>query len=263
MKTVVGLLMLLTVAGGLAACSPRQYIQQPNNVEEIRDNVRTLKASQDELARRMSEVEQALRSDQDRQNERDVSLRADINTLTESLQRIAERLDDLSQQLERRARTAPPPSLYPNPVTPPVEPAPSGDATSPPAPAAPPGGEAGELYDRAYRDVTRGNLAMAQQGFEEFLRSYPKDDLADNAQYWLGECHYAQDQLPEAAREFEKVLSDYPDGDKGPAAYLKLGYCALRQSDTAKARRWFDDLIRKYPSSEEARAARNKLSTLN
>lgn len=251
---------VLFVAGGLAACSPRQFVEQPASVEEIRDNVRALKSSQEELARRIGALEGGLQTDGSRTVERDASLKADIATLTETLQRIAERLDDLSQQLERRGRSAPPPSLYPPPVTPPVEEAPPDAPSATPAPA---GGDAGELYDRAYRDVTRGNYSLAQQGFQEFLRLHPRDDLADNAQYWLGECSYVQEQIPEAAREFERVVTGFPDGDKVPAAMLKLGYCGLRQNDTAGARRWFDSLIAKYPASEEARAARNKLDTLN
>ena len=124
------------------------------------------------------------------------------------------------------------------------------------------GGDPGEAYDRAYRDVTRGSYDLATKGFQDFLDRWPGDDLADNAQYWLGEAYYVQDQISEATREFEKVVNEYKGGDKAPAAYLKLGYCALRKNDTAGAKKWFEELIRQYPSSEEARSARNKLASI-
>ncbi|HEY3123369.1 MAG TPA: hypothetical protein VGK70_04830, partial [Thermoanaerobaculia bacterium] len=49
-----------------------------------------------------------------------------------------------------------------------------------------------ELYDTAYADYTKGRYALAIQGFQEYLTAYPNTDLSDNAQYWIGECHYAQ-----------------------------------------------------------------------
>lgn len=273
MRRVANALLLLA-AGGLFGCSPAQYFAQPASVEETRDTVRAMKEEQAALARKVATLEAALTAQNDRTAERDANLRVELSELSETLHEISGRLDDLGQQVQRRSRQAPPPSFLPPPVYPPTEPVPGvgddGSAYAPPPDGATPADTpppssipAADLYDRAYRDVSQGNYDLAIDGFRNFLSRYPDDTLADNAQYWLGECHYVQDQVTEAVREFERVLSDHPDGDKVPAAKLKLGYCALRQNDTPRARRWFDDIVKNHASSDEARSARNKLASLD
>lgn len=133
------------------------------------------------------------------------------------------------------------------------------DETSPAA-----GGEFSEtdakrLYDQAYKDLTRGNYSLALLGFREYQRRSPASDLADNAQYWIGECYYAQRDYDPAIQEFLKVPTDYPQGDKVPAALLKTGYSFLQLEDRASARRYLNQVVEQFPNSEEAVSARNKL----
>jgi len=45
------------------------------------------------------------------------------------------------------------------------------------------------IYRAAYYDVIKGNYDMAIKGMREYLKSYPKTSLADNALYWIGECY--------------------------------------------------------------------------
>ena len=47
-----------------------------------------------------------------------------------------------------------------------------------------------KIYKLAYQDITKGNYKMAIKGFEEYLGTYSKTSLADNAVYWIGECYY-------------------------------------------------------------------------
>ena len=44
--------------------------------------------------------------------------------------------------------------------------------------------------------------ATLTAAFREFLKLYGGSDLADNAQYWLGECFYDRKDYPAAVREF-------------------------------------------------------------
>ncbi len=107
--------------------------------------------------------------------------------LSQLSQQIAETQGDLSR-LRRPRRGAPP--------------GPAGSGAPPDASVvAPPAGTAlppAELYDTASADYTKGRYALAIQEFEDYLRSYPNTDLSDNAQYWIGECHYAQKKFPDA-----------------------------------------------------------------
>lgn len=122
--------------------------------------------------------------------------------------------------------------------------------------------EAKRLYDQAYLDLTRGNYSLAILGFREFLRLSPGSDLADNAQYWIGECYYAQRDFNQAIREFLTVEERHPAGDKVPAALLKAGYSFQALEDRAAARRYLNEVLTRFPNSDEAVLARNRLRTI-
>ena len=102
---------------------------------------------------------------------------------------------------------------------------------------------------------------MALQGFRDFVRKSPKAELADNAQYGVGECFFAQSQFDSAAVEYQRVVDDYPQGDKVAAAMYKLGLSQEKLRRTSEAKKTFEDLVRKYPLSGEAQLARERLGT--
>jgi tol-pal system protein YbgF len=135
----------------------------------------------------------------------------------------------------------------------------AGDSLRGPASPAPPEAETKRVYDQAYWDLTRGNYSLAVLGFREYLRRNPASDLSDNAQYWVGECFYAQRDFNQAIVEFTKVAEQYPRGDKVPAALLKIGYSYLQLDDRAAARRYLNQVIDQFPQSDEAGLAKNKL----
>jgi tol-pal system protein YbgF len=116
-----------------------------------------------------------------------------------------------------------------------------------------------KLYDASYLDITKGNYDLALAGFGEFLKRFPKHDLADNAQYWMGQGYYAQKKYDQALAEFEKVVGNYPGKDKEPAALFKIGLCHQELGDKAKARQYWQLLAKKFPKSPEAALAKDKL----
>ena len=81
---------------------------------------------------------------------------------------------------------------------------------------------------------------MAVEAFQEFLKDYGDSDLAPNAQFYIGECYYAQKNYKQAIEEYNKCLDRYPSGNnKLPAAQLKKGYAlqALGQKTAAERER--------------------------
>ena len=118
------------------------------------------------------------------------------------------------------------------------------------------------LYDAAYQDLTRGNHGLAILGFQEVLTKFPQSELADNAQYWIGECYYAQKDYARALVEFRKTIEAYPQGDKVAAALLKAGLCEAQTGDKQAARATLEELQRRFPQSEEARLAGQKIQEL-
>ncbi|WP_236846466.1 tol-pal system protein YbgF [Bosea sp. Tri-49] len=98
--------------------------------------------------------------------------------------------------------------------------------TAPRGPSVAATGQAGtprELYDLAYAHVLRKEYERAEMSFREFLQSYPRDRLAPDATFWLGESYFQRQRYREAAEQFLKISRDYPKAGKGPDSLLKLG----------------------------------------
>jgi len=122
--------------------------------------------------------------------------------------------------------------------------------------------EAQRLYDSAYRDFVKGQYALAQQGFSQYVQMFPESDLADNAQYWIGECNYSQKKYDDAIQVFQIVINQYPDGEKAPGALLKMAYAQIALGKTQNARDNLEKLIKRFPQSNEAGLARTRLQEL-
>ncbi len=92
-----------------------------------------------------------------------------------------------------------------------------------------------ELYENALTDLKNNKLVDAETKFSQFLTTYSSDALAGNAQYWLGEVYYKQQNFAKAAVAFKDGYSKYPQGTKGPDCLLKLGMSmkALGKKDEA------------------------------
>ncbi|MBC7349431.1 MAG: tol-pal system protein YbgF [Candidatus Aminicenantes bacterium] len=119
-----------------------------------------------------------------------------------------------------------------------------------------------EMYNNAYGDYLKGNYSLAIDSFKLFLQQYPNTPLSDNALYWIGECHYSQEQYQEAIDAFNELLINYPSGDKVPAAYLKKGLSLARLGRKEEALATLKLLVAKYPTREEARLAQQKINEL-
>ena len=114
----------------------------------------------------------------------------------------------------------------------------SGDGAGPGTGADASGGGVDDktAYQAAFDLLKNSQYDRAIAAFQKFLAAYPTSQLADNAQYWLGEAHYVNKSFPEAQAAFQKVVDKYPQSRKRPDALLKIGYCQyeLKQWDQAK-----------------------------
>jgi len=116
-----------------------------------------------------------------------------------------------------------------------------------------------DVYNAAYLDLSKGYYHLALQGFQRFIEKFPQSDLADNAQYWIGEVYYAQKDNQKAIEEFKKVIENFPKGDKVAAALLKIGFCYFNLGDQATGKKYLRIVIERFPNSEEARLAKSRL----
>lgn len=135
---------------------------------------------------------------------------------------------------------------------------PAGDASAPAA-AVLPNGTPQTQYDFAIDLMKRGQYDQARTAFQEFLQLHPKDELAGNAQYWLGETFYAQNNYKQAGDAFLTGYTTYASSSKAPDSLLKLGMslAALGNSDAACT--VWGELGSRFPQASPSVVARAKL----
>ena len=117
-------------------------------------------------------------------------------------------------------------------------------------------------YEIAWRALEKKDYRLAISRFKEFLQKHPKSKLANNAQYWIGESHYALREFDQAILEFDAVRSRYPQADKVPAALLKQGFAFAELGEKVNARLILQEVVEKYAQSPEAAQAKQKLRAL-
>ncbi|MBZ5696505.1 MAG: tol-pal system protein YbgF [Acidobacteriia bacterium] len=115
------------------------------------------------------------------------------------------------------------------------------------------------LYQNALRDYTSGKYDLAHQEFSDYIRNFPSNDLASNAQFYLGEVAYAQGDFKSAIASYDNVLVNYPKSFKLAASLLKKGLAELETGLKASGTRDLREVIRRFPGSDEARRAQAKL----
>jgi len=123
--------------------------------------------------------------------------------------------------------------------------------------------EADKLYVDGYAQFNSGHYQVAQQDFSEFLARSPESDLADDAQYWIGECFFSQKDYRRAILEFRKVIDQYPFGNRVPHAFLKVGLCYLALGDRERASENLETVVQAFPKSEVATVAKATLDEIN
>jgi tol-pal system protein YbgF len=102
-------------------------------------------------------------------------------------------------------------------------------------------------YDLAYGYVLRRDYALADDSFRVFLKKYPSDRLAADANYWLGETLFQRRRYREAAESFLAVSTKYETAGKAPDALLRLGQSLAALGEKEAACATFGELGRKYP----------------
>ncbi len=121
---------------------------------------------------------------------------------------------------------------------------------------------ADQIYSEAYNDLIQGQFDLAIQGFMTFLKNFPTNDKADDAQYNIGEAYYNAGRYADAATAFSKVLSDYASGGKAASALFKRGKAELALGQKEGAIADFKTVVGKYPDEPEASLAKSELQKL-
>jgi tol-pal system protein YbgF len=122
-----------------------------------------------------------------------------------------------------------------------------------------PSGDPRTDYERAYGSILSGDYDTAEAGFRQFLASYPDNELAPDAQYWLGESLFVRAQYRDAANEFLAGYKAYPKSGKAPDALLKLGLSLAGLGERDAACSTFAAVLKQYPNASNALRQRIKV----
>ena len=235
----------------LCSCASRKDMTRSREeISFLQQQVLLLKNEQERLNQTLSELKRIIQQNNETVYKYQADTKQQLRELTNQSQILGERLDEVLRQISGTPGQVPLSSSV-------VE---ETDAT--PGAERPVHTDEVGLYQAAYQDLVNGKYELARQGFGQFLTRYPNSEMADNAQYWIGESYYAQNQHQEAARNFETVIYKYSGGDKVSAAMLKLAYSQIALNQRSTARRTLEKLIQEYPASNEASLARSRLSEL-
>jgi len=115
------------------------------------------------------------------------------------------------------------------------------------------------LYQNALRDFTSGNYDLSRQEFSDYIKHFPQNDLASNAQFYLGEVAYAQGNFKDAIAQYDNVLVNYPKSFKLAASLLKKGMAELEIGMKSAGTRDLREVSRRFPGSDESRRSNAKL----
>jgi len=119
-----------------------------------------------------------------------------------------------------------------------------------------------ELYDNSLAFFREKEFQQAMDGFQQFLKEYPKSDRADNAQFWIGECFMAQKEYETAILAYQEVIKNYPKGNKVPIAMLRQAIAFKEIKEETMYKLLLKKIIKKYPDSDEAKIAKAKLTKI-
>jgi tol-pal system protein YbgF len=186
-----------------------------------------------------------------------------VRVLREKVDETNVRISSLTQEMEGlriSIPTQPAPGAPPTPETGTVSGQP---APQPAAPSSPTGGASPqEIYRQAYADYTAGQWDLAITGFQAYIKSFPKLQDADDAQYYIGESHFAAGRFKEAAAAYNDVITTYPGTNAVPQAMYKLGLAYERLGQSDRARQTLEAVMKAYPDDTMATLAKQALDRL-
>ena len=272
-----GCLALVAVSVfGLTGCvMPDQFAEYQKSIADVQRSVDAVQKAQADQAKRIAAIEAKSGGD-------DVVKRSDIADLkaqqdsivrqttatADKVDQVNARMDRMSQDVQAARDASRRNALVPTQAGP-ADPgaaaagaAAAGAVVAAPAGAPATGPNPNALYTSAYADFSKGNYALAIQGFEEYAQKYPDTELADNAMYWIGECQFSQGSYKPAVDAFDAMLEKYPKSDKAAAANLKKALAFVQLNKIGEGIEQLRYVTANYPGTDEARIASDRLQSL-
>jgi TolA-binding protein len=273
------ILIAFVVLAGLTP-APAAFAQSRADRQMMAD-IRMLQEQAQQLALTLATLNDALKAINSRLDKSDESTRkaiadqrlvvenmgSDLRVIRERTDETNVRINTLSQEMDALRTSITQIQCAPT-ATAPVDPtAPDAGlpAGAPPAtPAAPSsvGLSPTRMYETAFADYAAGQWSLAISGFEAFLRAFPRSEQADDAQLYIGETYYAQNQWPQAIMAYTQTIESYAGTNSVPIAYYKRGLAQQQLGQIDAARASWEAAAKMFPDSDAGRLAKQNLDRL-
>jgi tol-pal system protein YbgF len=237
-------------------------------VEQSTDSVSQMNATVTALQTKLNAQSDSANGKLDSVSGQVQSLNDSVDELKSRIAKLDKQLQDIQSQLQTaQAQAAAGGQPGTQPGAAPGQPGQPGQAAADgtTAPGTQPAAQAPPLqdtYQGGLRDYNAAHYDLASQEFSDVLTYYPHDDLAGNAQFYLGEIAYRQQKYKDAIKAYNAVLEDFSGSPKAPAAQLRKGQALLQINQKEAGIHELRSLIQRYPQTPEALQARSKLNAM-
>jgi TolA-binding protein len=253
--------ILLTVVTVPAAAQSREQRQMMADIRMLQEQTQELAVAIATVTQALQDSIKALNQRLDQANDTTRKGFADqkviVDDMGKDLRAIRERVDDTNvrvsnvreelEALRSSIPVAPPQTALP-PSTDPNAPLPPAPTTGPPPSTA--GLSPTRMFDTAMADYAAGQFTLAVTGFEAFLRTFPRSEMADDAQFQIGESYFALNRWTDAIAAYNAVTQNYPMGDKVSQAFYKRGLAQERLGQIDAARESWNNVLQRTQESD-------------
>ena len=256
----------------------KQIAAEKLRIDEVKNE---LKAQQQAVDARINKVEEMLKSQAllDLYTQIEAlklemnRLRGQIEVLNNNVENTGKRQRDMYLDLDTRMRR-----FEQQGVPPPTAEAPAAPAAPQPATAAATGtppptppaaaviadtGAETRTYEAAQGQRRVGNYQGAIVAFQNFIKQYPKSNLAPRAQYWIGDSYFNLRDFKLAIGSQQTLLKTYPDSPSVPDSLLNIASSQIEMGESIAGKKTLEELVAKYPVSEAAEKAKRRIAALN
>jgi tol-pal system protein YbgF len=261
----------LVAAAGPASAANKEHQQMMADIRMLQEQAQLLQNLIGSLNETLKAVNARLDDQANASRKAFADQKVIVDTLSSDSRVIREKLDDnnvrlgsLSQELDALRQAIQQMSTRATTTTD-ADPAAAGAAgTSPTGGAGSPvvALSPQKMQDSAMADYALGEYDLAIEGFQAYIKNFPKSDWADDAQVNICSAYLNQGKYDKAVEACDAAIRIYPNTNAISDAYYRKGLALRSLKEVDRAREAFEFVIKTYPDSNAATLAQQALAQL-
>ena len=97
---------------------------------------------------------------------------------------------------------------------------------------------------------------------QNFIKQYPKSNLAPRAQYWIGDSYFNLRDFKLAIGSQQALLKTYPDSPTVPDSMLNIASSQIEMGEAVNGRKTLEELVARFPISDAAEKAKRRIAAM-